>query len=60
MIRILSLPHILFLDFLNHLLISLDNKSSDIPAFFAMVDRACISANLIVNIRTPADRTDFN
>jgi len=53
-------PLILLLNFLNHFLISLDNESSDISAFLAVVDCTCISANLIIDIRIPADRTDFN
>ena len=50
---------IFLLDFLNHALISLNNESSNIPTFFTVIDCPCISANLIVDIRIPADRTDF-
>lgn len=60
MLLFLLLSLILLFDFLNHFLISLDNKSSNIPAFFAVVDRTCIPANLIIDIRISAYRTDLN
>ena len=59
-IFILPFTLILFPDFLDHFLISLNNESSDISALFAVVDCACIPANLIVYVRISADRTDFN
>ena len=51
---------ILFPDFINHFLIPLYNESSHIPAFLAVVDFAGIPADLVVEIRIPADRADLN
>ena len=43
-----SFTSVLFPDFLDHFLISFNNKRSYIPAFFAVVNRTCIPANFII------------